>query len=194
MVRRLAWLWVALAVAVAGCMSTDLPPRFVQVTQLGDTWNDHDPYTVWATVAPGDRTLKVVVLYWRLEGQSAYQPRVMTSAGTQTWQGAIPAQPQGTNVYYFLWASDGQQEVSMPAATPTDVPLKFRVLRADEAPVQEPGVVTGPSPAPTADVGNSPDGGSGQDTGAADAGGTASDAQDGGAAYDGWTEIGRAHV
>jgi len=104
------------------------PLRIVH-NDLEDTWNTSTPYQVDAIIQhkSGIASAKV---YWTTDTTQAYQAvdMTLTSATTDTWTGYIPAQPAGTQIFYYIQAqaNSGKQQVR-----PMPAPLgfwKFKVL------------------------------------------------------------------
>lgn len=75
-------------------------------TPLGDTQDQSNPYPVVATATPGflPESVLGVTIHYSVSG-GAYQSVAMTPTGNPNeWQGAIPAQPAGSYVRYYLAA------------------------------------------------------------------------------------------
>lgn len=104
------------------------PLRIVH-NDLEDTWNTSSPYQVDATIQhkSGIASAKV---YWTTDTTQAYQAvdMMLTSAATDLWTGYIPAQPAGTQVFYYIQgqANSGKQQVR-PMPAPEGY-WKFKVL------------------------------------------------------------------
>ena len=136
---------LALIAIAVGCSSnaTQDGPRFLQVSQLGDTYNDTSAYHVWSTVRAG-AGIGHVRLYWARPSDATFHAVEMSSIGGDTFQGAIPAQAQGTDISYFVWASDQENKAAtFPKAQTPAKYLMFRVLVPGELPVVVPSVLTG---------------------------------------------------
>ena len=106
-----------LAATLNGCGATgDSAPRFLQVTKLGDTFSEDKAYAVWATVR-GQPEIAHVRLYWTRSTETDFHPIAMKALADGAYHGSIPAQPRGTRILYFVWASDPNGETSKwPAA------------------------------------------------------------------------------
>lgn len=94
------------------------PLRIVH-NNLPDTYNTTVPYQVNAIVQHKSGIASAQV-YWTTDTTTAYAPVAMTltSASTDTWTGYIPAQPAGTQIFYYIRgvANSGKQQVRpMPA-------------------------------------------------------------------------------
>lgn len=152
--KKLALL--ALLGLLAACSSgTDTGPRFAQVSQLGDTYDDHAPYVVWATVRPGARPVRHVRLYYTPLGGVDFQSTDMSTFSGNSWQGSMPAQPAGTDMLYFVRAEEADPSVYAtypPEQKPANY-LRFRVLIAGEQPIRTPGAIEVEA-APGADAGS----------------------------------------
>ncbi len=104
------------------------PLRIVH-NDLEDTWNTSSPYQVDAIIQhkSGIASAKV---YWTTDTTQAYQAvdMTLTSAATDTWSGYIPAQPAGTQIFYYIQAqaNSGKQQVR-PMPAPQGF-WKFKIL------------------------------------------------------------------
>jgi agmatine deiminase len=104
------------------------PLRIVH-NDLEDTWNTSTPYQVDAIIQhkSGIASAKV---YWTTDTTQAYQAvdMTLTSAATDTWTGYIPAQPAGTQIFYYIQAqaNSGKQQVR-PMPAPQGF-WKFKIL------------------------------------------------------------------
>lgn len=104
------------------------PLRIVH-NNLSDTYNDVNPYQVDAIIQHKSGISSAQV-YWTTDTTQPYTPVTMTltNAGTDTWTGYIPAQPNGTTIFYYIHAqanSGKQQNRPMPAP---DGWWKFKVI------------------------------------------------------------------
>ncbi len=104
------------------------PLRIVH-NNLPDTYNTTTPYQVNAIIQHKTGISNAQV-YWTTDTTMPYSPLTMTltAASTDTWTGYIPAQPVGTQIFYYIHAqaNSGKQQVRpMPAP---DGWWQFRVL------------------------------------------------------------------
>ena len=115
-------------------------PQFYQVSQPGDTFNDSEPYAIWATTTAARGALDRVDLYWSRPTDAQFSVVAMTALGGGAWQGAIPPQPRGTSLQWFLRAVDANGGVGMfPAqADPPKNFLTFKILQLGEQPSKPP--------------------------------------------------------
>ncbi|MBN8695628.1 MAG: agmatine deiminase family protein [Bacteroidetes bacterium] len=104
------------------------PLRIVH-NNLSDTYNSTTPYQVDAIIQHKSGIANAQV-YWTTDTTMPYSSVAMTltSVSTDTWTGFIPAQPAGTQIFYYVQgqANSGKQQVRpMPAP---DAYWQFRVL------------------------------------------------------------------
>ena len=126
--RWLTTLTALLLTLLAACgslTSANEGPVVAELSQLGDTFVTQQPYVVWATVQPGLAPLKQVTLRWKRSTdatESVVEMKTLGGAsgaylGAQVLQGAIPAQPAGTNLLYAVQADDeAGKRARFPAA------------------------------------------------------------------------------
>ena len=86
--------------------------------RLRDTYDDQNPYLVRATIS--HRTgITNATLYWTTDTLAGYQSVSMNPMSMQDgWNASIPAQPQGTEIFYYISAdaTNGKAQVRpMPA-------------------------------------------------------------------------------
>lgn len=96
---------------------------------LEDTWNTTTPYQVDALIQH-KTGIASATLYWTTDTTQGYQSvnMTLTNPSNNTWTGFIPAQPAGSNIFYYIHAqaNSGKQQLR-----PMPAPLgywKFRVL------------------------------------------------------------------
>ncbi|MCE5313854.1 MAG: C25 family peptidase propeptide domain-containing protein [Armatimonadota bacterium] len=107
-------------------------------TPLTDTDVTSAPYQVNATIeARNTLASGMPVVKWNTTGGSTFTTVQMTKTGTLTYTASIPAQSNGTTVYYYIQAIDitGQQALS-PSLAPAQ-PYSFKVRADSESPVIE---------------------------------------------------------
>lgn len=95
-------------------------PKLWDVTPLSDTDDLEGPYTV-EVHAVDDTAVTGVDLVWRADGDEGVV--AMESVGSDTWRGALPAQPPDTEITYWVEGTDGLNA----AREPFDDDLSFRV-------------------------------------------------------------------
>jgi hypothetical protein len=80
---------------------------WIEHVPLKDTEDSVNPYETMSSITsgyalvPGD-----LLLRWNLDGGSTFTDVVLTPTGGDDYIGAIPAQPYGTTVYYYISAAD----------------------------------------------------------------------------------------
>jgi agmatine/peptidylarginine deiminase len=104
------------------------PLRIVH-NYLNDTYNSTTPYQIDAIVQHKSGIANASV-YWTTDTTMPYTAASMTLTGatTDTWTGYIPAQPVGTQIFYYIkgQANSGKQQVRpMPAPAGW---WKFKIL------------------------------------------------------------------
>jgi agmatine/peptidylarginine deiminase len=104
------------------------PLRIVH-NDLENTWNTTTPYQVDALIQH-KTGIASATLYWTTDTTQGYQSvnMTLTNPTNNTWTGFIPAQPAGSNIFYYIHAvaNSGKQQIR-----PMPAPLgywKFRVL------------------------------------------------------------------
>jgi agmatine deiminase len=114
-------------------MSAD--PLLITHQALDDTYNTASPYQVdaWIKHRSG---IANATLYYTTDTTQAYQAVAMnlTNANTDTWTGLIPAQAEGTDVYYYVSAQSNSGKTQVrPMPAPAGY-WDFRVLGPVSAP------------------------------------------------------------
>ncbi|MBN1900143.1 hypothetical protein JW926_02305 [Candidatus Sumerlaeota bacterium] len=101
-------------------------------TPYEDTYNETGPYLIEAEIrtksgfaAPGP------VLYWKLQGDAAYQETYMINAEGATYQASIPGQPADSVIDYYLYARDIENEIK---TNPKEAPAQFHQFRITPKP------------------------------------------------------------
>lgn len=92
-------------------------PLLISHNPLEDTDNVTDDYLVEAYInhRSGITDAK---MYWRVEGESAYNELTMSSTGGNDWEAFIPAQEAGTTIEYYIYGESTSGKVQnrpMPA-------------------------------------------------------------------------------
>lgn len=120
------------ALGALHCITKELgtnDPLLISHQRLQDTYNTSSPYLVIALMK--HRTgIQNATLFWRTDTLQPYQQITMTPmiGSTNQFAGAIPPQPAGTSVYYYVQAQavNGKQQVR-PMPAPQGY-WKFKVL------------------------------------------------------------------
>ena len=114
--------------------STPLVKIFHDV--LPNTEDTMSDYPVEATIVSGGTLLtNTIKTYWNTDGSSTFNTLDMTAAGGDVFDTAIPAQPTGTSVYYYIHAeSDNGKMSNFPLLAPNDLAM-FQVVIDTEPPV-----------------------------------------------------------
>jgi agmatine/peptidylarginine deiminase len=109
------------ALGALHCITKELgtsDPLLISHKKLPDTYDTLNAYNVVAFIKHRTGILNAD-LYWRTDTVMPYQTIAMSQiAGTDNWTVAIPAQPVGTAIYYYIHAqaNSGKQQVRpMPA-------------------------------------------------------------------------------
>jgi hypothetical protein len=96
---------------------------WIEHVPLKDTEDNVNPYETVSSITseyaltPGD-----LLLRWNLDGGSSFTDVVLTPAGGDDYTGDIPAQPNGTTVYYYISAADSSGRTrTHPAGAPNDL-------------------------------------------------------------------------
>lgn len=84
---------------------TPLYPVVLAHTPLADTGDTGNDYVVAAGVTSYLAAVSSATLYYRING-GEYQSAGMNNVNGATWQGAIPLQPVGTTIDYYIEAND----------------------------------------------------------------------------------------
>jgi len=104
------------------------PLRIVH-NYLSDTYDDVNPYQVDAIVQH-KTGIANATLYWTTDTTAAYTAvnMTLTNSSTDTWTGYIPAQPNGSTIFYYIHgqANSGKQQVR-PMTAPGGW-WKFKVI------------------------------------------------------------------
>jgi len=103
-------------------------PLLITHQPLPNTTNTTTPYQVdaWIKHKSGIQT---ATLYYTIDTTQAYQSTSMslTNGGTDTWTGYIPAQPAGTEVFYYIHAQSNSGKQQVRPITAPDGWWKFDV-------------------------------------------------------------------
>lgn len=102
-------------------------PLLIRHQRLRDTFETVDPYTVEAYLRHRSG-IASARLHWSIDTVQGYTAVDMSDVGNGNWQASIPAQPEGTLVYYYIegTANSGKQQVR-PITAPQGW-WRFRVL------------------------------------------------------------------
>lgn len=109
----------------------------VQHPYTGDSWIDY-AIDCTATSLDGEIIPSTVTVHYRLDGGS-FADVTMSSAGGDNYSGAIPAQPRGTVVEYYISAEDDQASYG---TSPQDAPTTLHYFEVDDTFVDEMEVAT----------------------------------------------------
>ncbi|MBV6405670.1 MAG: agmatine deiminase family protein [Flavobacteriales bacterium] len=114
-------------------------PLLIRHQRLDDTYETVDPYAVEAYIR--HRTgIASAQLYWTVDTAAGFAAVPLTDQGGDVWAGAIPAQPVGTRIFYYIEATANSGKVQVrPLVAPAGW-WSFRVLDANTAvnPVEGP--------------------------------------------------------
>jgi hypothetical protein len=98
---------------------------FISHSPLYHTTDESNPYTVTATVTSTEGSISGVVLYYRTGGTYVSVP--MTDQGGGVYEADIPAQPQPTDVEYYLYANDTAANTETSPVTAPEIGYRFSV-------------------------------------------------------------------
>jgi agmatine deiminase len=106
-------------------------PLLISHQNLPDTPDDINPYTVNAYVRHRSG-IAGATLYYTTDLSQAYTAIPMVFTNGYNWTANIPAQPQGTVIYYYIHgqANSGKQQVR-PIVAP-DGYFKFKILTSTD--------------------------------------------------------------
>ncbi len=102
-------------------------PLAVTHEPLADTCQRAGPYVVEGTVT-SLAALTSVTLYWRASPAAAFAAVPMAAARGSAYRGSIPGQPYGTQVQYYLQATDSNR---VTATHPENAPAAWHTFRVD---------------------------------------------------------------
>lgn len=87
-------------------------PLLINHMRLRDTYNTTTAYTVTASIRHRSG-IQIATLYYTTDTTQTYQSVTMSNTGGNDWQASIPAQPAGTEVFYYIHAQavSGKQQV-----------------------------------------------------------------------------------
>lgn len=102
-------------------------PLTVAHEPLADTSDRTGPYAVEATVT-AEAAVAAVTLYWRSAGAGAFTAVPMSSKSGTAYAAAIPGQPYGTEVQYYIVAEDAN---GVTVASPSDAPTSWHSFAVD---------------------------------------------------------------
>ncbi|MFN3876203.1 MAG: agmatine deiminase family protein, partial [Flavobacteriales bacterium] len=102
-------------------------PLLIRHQRLSDTYETVTPYPVEAWVRHRSGVSEAEV-WWTTDTTAGYSPVPMNPGADNTWTAAIPAQPAGSTIYYYIHATanNGKQQVR-PITAPHGW-WRFRVL------------------------------------------------------------------
>lgn len=127
-------------------------PLLIRHQRLTDTYETILPYTVEAYIR--HRTgINGAEVFWSTDTLAGYSPVPMTAGPNNTWSAAIPAQPAGTLIYYYIHATanSGKEQVR-PIVAPHGW-WRFRVLDINSGVADAQGpTIAEVFPNPTSDI------------------------------------------
>jgi|GEM_PF-5983538 len=99
-------------------------------TPLRDTLDQYQPYEVRAQAsALGGSPVTSMTLYWRNGSSAAFTSTAMQSLGGTEWRAAIPVQPSGSLVQYYMQASASGGFTGLSPNGGATAPHIFRTFR-----------------------------------------------------------------
>lgn len=81
------------------------PPNIMSVMRNPGAPGADEVVNVIATISDNSQVTSATI-YWKVGVDGTYNTVAMTNTGGITWEGEIPAQADGTNVWYYLMAED----------------------------------------------------------------------------------------
>lgn len=89
-------------------------PTFVSHAWYPDTVDQTTDYDVYATIQSASGVADATV-YWSTDPDAGYEPIAMTNTANDEYYPAIPGQPYGTRVHYYVEAiSNGVKTIQKP--------------------------------------------------------------------------------
>ncbi len=101
-------------------------PMLISHQPLPDTDNTITPYEVVAYIRHRSG-IDNAQLYWKTDLNASYNEVQMVSIGDNNWQGYIPAQPEGTIVYYYIQGESVSGKVQVRPIAAPDAYWKFKI-------------------------------------------------------------------
>jgi agmatine deiminase len=113
-------------------------PLLIRHQPLHDTYNVVDPYPVTALIRHRSG-IASAELYWTTDTANGFSSLPMAATGDDHWAAAIPAQPAGSDVHYYVHATanNGKQQVR-PIVAPAGW-WRFQVLGSSAGIAETPG-------------------------------------------------------
>ncbi|MEO8069220.1 MAG: agmatine deiminase family protein [Flavobacteriales bacterium] len=102
-------------------------PLLIRHQQLRDTYETVIPYTVTGYIRHRSG-IADADLFWSTDTTQAYASLPMTDIGNNEWSAAIPAQPVGTEVFYYIHATANSGKQQMRPIVAPDGYWNFHVL------------------------------------------------------------------
>ncbi|MBP7450716.1 MAG: agmatine deiminase family protein [Flavobacteriales bacterium] len=127
-------------------------PLLIRHQRLRDTYETVNPYTVEGYIR--HRTgITGAEVYWTTDTAAGFAPVVMTDIGGNNWSAAIPAQPAGSVVFYYIHATANSTKEQVRPIVAPDGWWKFKVLDINAGVADADGpVITEVFPNPTSSV------------------------------------------
>ncbi len=102
-------------------------PLLIRHQRLDDTFDTTNPYAVDAYIRHRSG-IASARLYWTVDTAAGFAVVPLADQGGNTWSGAIPAQPAGTRVFYYIEATANSGKVQVRPLVAPDGWWSFRVL------------------------------------------------------------------
>lgn len=103
---------------------------------LEDTYDQVNPYQVDALIQHKSGIANATV-YWTTDTTQAYTSISMTNSSGDTWTANIPAQPGGTEIFYYIHAQSNSGKQQVRPMTAPDGFWKFKILGPNTVSIEE---------------------------------------------------------
>lgn len=126
-------------------------PLLIKHQALDDTYETEVPYAVDAYIRHRSG-IASASLYWTVDTAQGFAQLPMMSMGGDNWSGAIPAQPSGTEVFYYIEGEANNGKVQVRPIVAPDGWWNFDVLGIGAGMEERAPVIADVYPNPTSSV------------------------------------------
>lgn len=113
----------------------DIPPIISGTTVPASTFDTAGPYTVTTNVIDVLSQVAGVSLFYSTNGGAAYTEVAMSHGSGNSWSGAVPGQPNGTRVKFYVKATDTSAQHNVTVDPPTAPAATYEFAILPSAPV-----------------------------------------------------------